>query len=124
VLVVDDDPDNVYCTAVLLRLFGHTVETAADGETALAAAAANPPDVVLLDMDLPRMEGYIVARRLGEQQREGHRRMLLIAVTAYGQPADRQRSWEAGMSLYLVKPVDPELLGNILASYANARPTS
>jgi CheY-like chemotaxis protein len=124
VLVVDDDSDNAYCTAWLLRLFGHTVETAADGEAALAAAAANPPDVVLLDMDLPRMQGYTVARRLGEQQRDGHRRMLLIGVTAYGQPADRQRSWEAGMSLYLVKAVDPELLGNILASYANARPTS
>jgi two-component system CheB/CheR fusion protein len=119
---VEDDPDNAYAMSLLLRLFGHTVELAADGESALEAAAADPPDVVLLDIGLPGMDGYVVARRLREQQQETARRMLLIAVTGYGQPADRQRSCDAGMPLHLVKPVDPELLGGILASYAKARP--
>jgi CheY-like chemotaxis protein len=77
--------------------------------------------VVLLDIGLPGMDGYDVARRLREQQQRTGRPMLVIAFTGHGNPADWQRSWDAGMPLHLVKPVDPELLGSILASYANVK---
>jgi CheY-like chemotaxis protein len=117
---VEDDPDNAYSTALLLRVLGHTVETAADGETALQAAAVRPPDVVLLDIGLPGMDGYEVARRLREQQQKTGHQMLLVAVTGHGQAAYRQRSWDAGVFMYLVKPVEPHLLGRILASHATA----
>jgi CheY-like chemotaxis protein len=118
---VEGDPDNAYSMALLLRMFGHTAVIAADGETAFEAAAADPPDVVLLDVGLPGMDGYAVARRLREQQQRTARRPLLIALTGYGHPTDWQRSWDAGMPLHLVKPVDPELLGSILASYARVK---
>jgi CheY-like chemotaxis protein len=121
VLVVEDDPDNAYSMALLLRSLGHTVATAADGETALQAAAVSPPDVVLLDIVLPGMDGCAVARRLREQQKATGHRMLLIAVTGHGQAAYRQRSWDAGVFMYLVKPVDASLLSRILASHARAR---
>jgi CheY-like chemotaxis protein len=118
---VEDEPDNAYSMALLLRTFGHTAAIAADGDAALQAAAANPPDVVLLDIGLPGMDGYQVARRLREQQQKTGHRMLLIAVTGYGQAADRQRSSDAGVFLHLVKPVDANLLGSILASHAKGR---
>jgi CheY-like chemotaxis protein len=118
---VDDDPDNAYSMSLLLRMFGHTAVPAADGLTALEAAAADPPDVVLLDIGLPGMDGYEVARRLRQQQQKTGRQMLVIAITAHGHTADWQRWWDAGLPLHLVKPVDPELLGSILASYANVK---
>jgi CheY-like chemotaxis protein len=102
-------------------LLGHTVQTAADGETAVQAAAVRPPDVVLLDIGLPGMDGCEVARRLREQQQATGQQMLLVAVTGRGQAAYRQRSWDAGVFMYLVKPVDPHVLGHILASHAAAR---
>jgi CheY-like chemotaxis protein len=118
---VDDDQDNAYSMSLLLRMFGHTAVLAADGLTALETAAADPPDVVLLDISLPGMDGYAVARRLRQRQQKTGRQMLVIAFTGYGHPTDWQRSWDAGMPLHLVKPVDPELLGSILASYANVK---
>lgn len=123
VLVVEDDRDTADSTAVLLRLSGHTAEIAADGQTALKVAAVNPPDVVLLDLGLPGMDGWEVARRLREQQGDKAHRVPLIAVTGYGQPVDRQRSRDAGVTLHLVKPVDPELLCRILASYPKTEAT-
>jgi CheY-like chemotaxis protein len=118
---VDDDPDNAYSMCLLLRMFGHTAVLVADGEAALEAAARNPPDVLLLDISLPGMDGYAVARRLHQQQLKTGRQMLVLAFSGHGHPADWQRSWDAGMPLHLVKPVDPELLGSILASYANVK---
>jgi CheY-like chemotaxis protein len=117
-LVVEDEPDNAYSMSLLIRMFGHTAEVVADGEAALQAAATNPPDVVLLDIGLPGMDGYTVARRLRKQQQQTGQPMLLIAVTGYGQAADRQRSLDAGVFLHLVKPVDVNLLASILANHA------
>jgi two-component system CheB/CheR fusion protein len=121
VLITGDDPDNVYAMSLLLRMFGHTAVLAANGLAILQAVAAYPPDVVLLDIGLPDVDGYAVARRLREQQQQTGCRMLVIAVTGHGHPTDWQRSWDAGLPLHLVKPVDPGLLGSILASYANAK---
>lgn len=105
VLVVDDYPDNVETMAKLLRLDGHEVTVAYDGAAALQAAQAQRPDAVLLDISMPGMDGYQVARKLRAMFRD--KPLLLIAITAYGFEEDRRRSEEAGFDLHLVKPVDP-----------------
>jgi CheY-like chemotaxis protein len=104
ILVVEDHADTALTTAVLLRLYGHEVAVAPDGPAALAAAQACWPDVVLLDIGLPRMDGYAVARWFQDQA--DRKPPLLIAVTGYGQPEDRRRSQEAGIHEHLLKPVD------------------
>ena len=113
ILVVDDQADVADTTAAMLGLSGHEVRTARDGREALEEAIAFEPDVVLLDIGLPRMDGYEVARRL--RQLEPTRRALLVALTGYGQPADRQRSREAGFDEHLLKPVDPAALDALVA---------
>jgi two-component system CheB/CheR fusion protein len=97
----------------MLGLSGHEVRTARDGREALEQAVAFEPEVVLLDIGLPQMDGYEVARRL--RQLEPARRALLVALTGYGQPTDRQRSLEAGFDEHLLKPVDPTALEALVA---------
>jgi CheY-like chemotaxis protein len=112
ILVVDDNVDAADSLAVLLRLVGNDVRTAHDGPAALEAARAYRPDVVLLDLGLPRMSGYEVCRRL----REGHfaNGPLVVALTGYGQDEDRRRTREAGFDRHLVKPVNPDELWEVL----------
>jgi CheY-like chemotaxis protein len=114
VLVVDDNADGAATTAALLELSGHEVRTAADGEAGVAAAAAFRPDVVLLDIGMPRLNGYDAARRIRELP--GGRGVVLIALTGWGQEDDRRRSRDAGFDHHLTKPVDPQDLGKLLAS--------
>jgi CheY-like chemotaxis protein len=111
--VVDDSVDCADSLATLLRVAGHEVRTAYDGPTALEAAEAFRPEVVLLDIGLPRMDGYEVARRLRERERAGGR-ALLVAVTGYGQEEDRRRAEEAGFDAHLVKPAGPAALQRLL----------
>lgn len=115
VLVVEDDADFAGILAILLGIYGHEARVAANGPAALKEARERPPDVVLLDIGLPRMDGYEVARRLAELG--GEKRPLLIAVTGYGREADRRRSAEAGIDLHLVKPVDPVVLQKVLSRF-------
>ena len=115
VLVVDDNEDGARLLARLLRSCGHQTTLAHDGPTALEAAIANPPDVVLLDIGLPGMDGFEVARRLREL--EGPNRALLVALTGYGREDDLRRSREAGFDHHLVKPVDPQALSDLLARH-------
>ena len=113
VLIVDDNLDGTRVLARILRVRGHEVRVAHDGPSALEEARADPPDVVLLDIGLPGMDGYEVAGRLREL--EGPDRSLLVAVTGYGQEEDRRRSREAGFDHHLVKPVDPKSLEEFLS---------
>jgi signal transduction histidine kinase/CheY-like chemotaxis protein len=113
VLVVDDNVDAAQSLAVLLNLWGHEVCTAHDGTVALEAAQAWRPEVVLLDIGLPGMDGYEVARRLRALQCPA--RPLLIALTGHAREEDRRRSQDAGFDRHLVKPVDPEILEVLLA---------
>ncbi len=115
VLVVEDERDTTASMAPLLRQFGHRVQTAPDGPTALQAAQAEPPDVVLLDIGLPGTDGCQVARQLWEKT--ATRRPLLIAVTGHGQKPDRHRLHEAGIYLHLVKPIDPAFLCRVLKRF-------
>jgi len=116
ILVVDDNVDNAESIRLLFQLAGHQVRTAYNGHDALAAACAFRPEVVLLDIGLPGMDGYEVARRLREAA--GGKKMLLIAQTGYGQEEDRRRSREAGFYAHLVKPVDPGALKALLADFS------
>jgi signal transduction histidine kinase len=119
VLVVDDNRDAADSLAMLLSLEGHTVDVAYDGVTALSEAARFHPDIVLLDIGMPGMDGYQVAREL--RAGEAARPMRLIAVTGYGQPDDRARARATGFDDHLTKPVDPELLRQVLATKASVR---
>jgi signal transduction histidine kinase/DNA-binding response OmpR family regulator len=113
VLVVDDNRDAAESLAMLLRLDGHEVRLAHDGPAALDAAGDFRPEVVLLDIGLPGMSGHDVARRL--HGGHGGAPPLLVAMTGYGQEEDRRRSREAGFDHHLVKPVDPQVLRQLLA---------
>jgi PAS domain S-box-containing protein len=114
VLVVDDNVDTAITLAELLDLWGHEVRVAHDGRQALEEVMHFEPDVVLLDIGLPQMDGYEVARRLGEQA--GRQGLLLVAVTGYGQEEDRRKAQAAGFDDHMVKPVDPDALHRLLAA--------
>jgi CheY-like chemotaxis protein len=115
VLVVEDNEDAAASLGMLLRLYGCEVELAFDGPSACRAVQASPPDVVLLDIGLPKMNGWVVAKQIREQS--VGKRPLLVAITGYGMEADRLRSEEAGIDLHLLKPVDPEQLKNLLDQF-------
>jgi CheY-like chemotaxis protein len=112
VLVVDDNVDAAKALAMLLGYFHCDVEAAFDGESALAIAEHAEPQVAILDLGLPRIDGFEVARRI--RQRPWGKRTMLIALTGWGQEEDRIRSRDAGFDLHLVKPVDSPALLRIL----------
>jgi CheY-like chemotaxis protein len=115
VLIVEDDDDTATSLATLLQSYGYEVGVASDGPSACQAIQAILPDVVLLDIGLPKMNGWLVAKRICE--RSVWKRPLLVAMTGYGEDADRLRSEEAGIDLHLVKPVDPEALHKLLSRF-------
>ena len=114
VLVVEDNVPTGETLCELLALWGHEVRLAQDGPSALGQAAELQPDVVLLDLGLPGMDGYEVARQL-RAERAG-RVLRIVALTGYGQDEDRQRTREAGFDEHLTKPVPPEVLKGVLAA--------
>jgi CheY-like chemotaxis protein len=111
VLVVDDSVDSAETLGELLKIWGHEVQLAHDGKSALEAARSFAPDVVLLDIGLPEMDGFAVAERM---KAEGTAGRMLIALTGYGEQAHRERAQKAGFHHHLVKPVDPEALQKII----------
>jgi CheY-like chemotaxis protein len=104
ILVVDDNRSNARSLELLLRALGQEVYTAFDGSEALELARKHRPEVILLDIGLPVMDGYEVARRCRQDAR--FEVLTLVAMTGYGQDSDRQRSQEAGFDVHLVKPVN------------------
>jgi CheY-like chemotaxis protein len=116
ILVVDDNHDSALSMAMMLQIMGHDTRTAHDGESALSTAETFLPEVVLLDIGLPKLNGYEVAQRIREQ--DWGQSMFLIAVTGWGQDEDRQRSREVGLNLHMVKPVEPAALEKLLATLA------
>ena len=113
ILLADDNRDALDSLATLLQCDGHEVHTAADGAEALEVAAACHPDVVLLDIGMPKLDGYEVARRIRAEP--WGKSAVLIALTGWGQDEDRRRSREVGFDSHLVKPLDPEALSTLLA---------
>jgi two-component system CheB/CheR fusion protein len=112
ILVVDDNPDQLKSLALLLRGSGHEVHEARDGQEAIDVGLRVRPDVLLLDIGLPQLDGFVVAERL--RQEPGLSRMIVIAVTGYGTEEDRRKSMEAGFDSHLLKPVDPNFLERLL----------
>jgi CheY-like chemotaxis protein len=120
VLLVDDNVDAVESLADLIGMFGHQVRLAHDGPAGIDAVTAFDPDLVLLDIGLPGMDGFEVARRI---RREFGTRPVLVAVSGYGGDEDRARSHAAGCEQHLVKPVEFPLIQTLLTSIRPARRT-
>jgi len=112
ILVADDNSDALESLATLLELGGHEVFSAANGALALESAEQNLPEVALLDIGMPKLDGYEVARRIRAQP--WGRRITLVALTGWGQDSDRRRSGEAGFDSHLVKPLDLDKLTELL----------
>ena len=114
VLVVDDNQDAATTLALLLKLTGHEAHTRFDGSAGVEAAEDLRPQVIILDISMPGMDGYQACRFIREQP--WGRPILLIALSGYGQEDDKRRSREAGFDAHLVKPVDLAALKGLLAS--------
>jgi CheY-like chemotaxis protein len=115
VLVVEDHVDSAVSLAMILRLLDYEVVIAADGPTALEKAHSQHPDVVLLDIGLPGINGYEVAQRLQAQQAGNP--PFIIAVTGYGRTTDRQRAAEVGIDLFFIKPANVDALLAVLKRF-------
>jgi signal transduction histidine kinase len=113
ILIADDNLDALESLAEVLKLQGHEVFSASNGSLALESAERHLPDVALLDIGMPLLDGYEVARRIRSQ--DWGRQVTLLAVTGWGQDADRRRSREAGFDLHLVKPLDVDKLAELLS---------
>jgi signal transduction histidine kinase/DNA-binding response OmpR family regulator len=114
ILLVDDYPFVAEALMKILKLGGHDVRIARDGSGALAEVARDRPDIALLDIGLPGIDGYELAARIRSQP--GNESMILIALTGYGQEEDLQRAWEAGFDYHLTKPVECTVLLDLIAS--------
>jgi len=118
VLVAEDNPDAAEMMSLMLGMKGHDVRVAADGEEAVAIGLAFEPQIAFVDIGMPRLDGFEVARRLRE--RFG-RRVLLVALTGWGQDEDRRRSREAGFDHHLTKPPEPDVLDQLIAERMRER---
>jgi PAS domain S-box-containing protein len=119
ILIVDDNRDSADSLGMLLRIMGNDIRTADDGAKGVKLSGEFRPDVVLMDIGLPKLNGYQACQSIREQ--EWGRRMVLIAVTGWGQDEDRRRSHEAGFDHHMVKPVDPQALMKLLADLQAAK---
>lgn len=119
ILVVDDDKSCAKTTMWLLESLGYTVQMALDGRTAIELAISFHPDVVLLDIGIPGMNGYVICKAMRKEA--ALRNTIFIAQTGWGQKEHRERSKEAGFDYHLVKPVDIEALKNILLTLDEGR---
>ena len=111
VLIVEDNADHAQTLGLILQLKGHNLQIASDGLAAIEMARRMRPDVVLLDLGLPGVDGFEVARRL---KREHGDAMRIIAISAYGTESDRRQSLEAGCEVHLMKPADPRFIESLL----------
>jgi PAS domain S-box-containing protein len=119
ILIVDDNRDGADSLMMLLRLMGNDTRTAYDGQQGVLVAEEFRPDIVLLDIGLPKLDGYEACRRIREQS--WGKSIVLIAVTGWGQEDDRRRSRDAGFDYHMVKPVDPQALMKLLAGLQQER---
>ena len=114
ILIVEDNVDACETMRALLEMHGHRVQTAKDGEEGLEKALALHPEIILLDVGLPGLDGYQVARRI--RASNGIRRPVLVAITGYGTPEDRQRALDAGFDAHVTKPVEYSTLASLMAT--------
>jgi PAS domain S-box-containing protein len=122
ILVADDNPDVVGSFEVMLQTLGHEVATALDGLEVLEKAEQFRPEVIVLDIGMPKLDGLETARRL--RQKQWAREAILIAITGWGDEKDKRQSAEAGFNVHLVKPVDPVALLNVLEKIDQSKANS
>ena len=118
ILIADDNVDAASTLAILMEVLGNKVKQVNDGAAAVEAAASFRPQVALIDIGMPKLNGYQVCQQI--RQQEGGMAMVIIAITGWGQPEDRRKSAEAGFNHHLVKPVDPSELAQLLAKIAGS----
>jgi CheY-like chemotaxis protein len=118
ILIVDDNPANLKLTRLLLEAEGYRVRIAMDAEEALASINALHPDLILMDIQLPGMDGLELTRKLKADR--ATREIMIVALTAYAMKSDEQRTREAGCDGYIAKPIDTRSLPRLLAEYLRA----
>ena len=106
ILIIEDNENNLYLESFILQKSGHEIIQARNGETGIALAAQTLPDLILLDIQLPGMDGYTVAEEL--RKNPAINAVPIIAVTSYAMPGDRERILEAGCASYIEKPINPD----------------
>jgi CheY-like chemotaxis protein len=119
ILVVDDNPINLKLVSDLLAFEGYRVLKAEDGEQAAASVEVEPPDLILLDVDLPGIDGLTLTKRLKSDVRTGY--IIIVALTAFAMKADRQRAMAAGCDAYVTKPIDTRGLPGQVAELLQRR---
>jgi two-component system, cell cycle response regulator DivK len=115
ILIVDDNPTNLKLVTFLVKSFGYQVETAVDADTTLAAVDAHAPDAILMDIQLPGIDGLELTRRLKSQPTT--RTIAVIALTAYAMKGDREKALAAGCDDYMTKPIDARILRDVIARH-------
>jgi two-component system cell cycle response regulator DivK len=115
ILIVDDNPTNLKLVTFLVKSFGYQVETAVDADTTLAAVDAHAPDAILMDIQLPGIDGLELTRRLKAQPTT--RTIAVIALTAYAMKGDREKALAAGCDDYMTKPIDARALRDVIARH-------
>lgn len=115
ILIIDDDAQNLKLSRVLLSRYGYELRTATDAQEALAVLETFTPRLILLDLQLPGMDGYELARRLKADPRTSE--IVILAVTAYAMKGDAERAQEAGCDGYVTKPIDTKTLPSVIANY-------
>ncbi len=119
ILVIEDNEQNRYLLTFLLEKSGHRVRATVDGPTGIDAALAMPPDLILLDIQLPTMHGYAVAQALRGIARLRH--TPIVAVTSYAMPGDREKALAAGCDGYIEKPIDPDTFVSQVEGFVKPR---
>jgi CheY-like chemotaxis protein len=120
ILLADDNVDAATSLALMLQMMGHEVRTAHDGLEAVAAASEFRPDLILMDIGMPKLNGYDACRRIREQP--GGKDVVMVALTGWGQDEDKRRSEEAGFNTHLIKPVEPATIENLLTELRSPDP--
>ncbi len=120
VLVVEDNEKNMYLLCFILERMGHSPIRAATGEEGVEKALGERPDLILMDIQLPGIDGQEATRRI--RQDEAGRKVPIVAVTSYAMAGDRQRLLEAGCSGYIEKPINPETIMAEIASWLGGKP--
>lgn len=122
ILLIEDNEQNRYLATFLLEQHGYNVVWARDGALGIEAARKSPPDLILLDIQLPAMDGYEVARALRRIQ--SLRRIPIVAVTSYAMVGDREKCLAAGCNGYIEKPINPETFVGEIAQYVIPAPSN
>ena len=122
ILLVEDNPMNRRVSEFLLKAQGYLVDEARDGQEALDKVKANPPDLILMDLQLPGLDGFAATKKI--KQDSSTRHIPVVALTAYAMSGDAERAIQAGCDGYITKPIDPDEFHKTVAGYLNATRTT